>query len=93
MAFSEDAKRVFKGKGELIGSSEVSVYGLSRVVVAGHKGLRSVGPEEIVVRLREGNLRVTGDGLRVDKASPSEIFLEGRISALVFPERGEIEKG
>ena len=85
MVYSEDVKKFFRRECEYVGSSEISISGFSRLVIAGHRGVILLSGDEVVVRLRGGRIRVTGRDLRLDKASPSEIFLEGRIFSVEFP--------
>ena len=89
MAYSEDVGKVFHRKREALGRSEILLYDRRLVVISGHKGLISLSGGEIVIRLPAGRLVVTGDGLFARKASPSEIYVEGRIDAVTFP--GEAE--
>ena len=89
MAYSEDIKKVFRREGEGLGRSEITLFDRSLVVISGHKGLLSLTETEIVVRLPSGLLGITGTGLFVRKASPTEIYVEGRISALSYPEEGD----
>ena len=85
MVFGEDLQRVFGRAKQSFGATEVSVFGIAALVVSGHKGLVSISEEEIVVRLKEGVLKVTGCSLSVKKASPNEIFIIGRIGAVEYP--------
>jgi len=89
MAFSEDVKRVFHREEGGGGGSEICLIDRSLVVISGHKGLLSISDAEIVVRLRTGRVSVNGTGLSVRRAGPTEIYVEGRIDALVFPAEGE----
>ena len=80
MAFCEDVKRIF---GEDFGY-EVSLFGFSGAVVSGHKGLSSISAEEVVVRLKKGGVRIAGECLCVKKASPTEVYVTGRVRAVEF---------
>lgn len=85
MAYSEDIKRVFQGGAGLGGGSEIYLLDRSVVVLSGHKGLLSLSPEEVVVRLKEGVVVLSGEELRVQKISPTEVYLQGRVLSLSFP--------
>lgn len=85
MIYSDDINRVFHREEGLSHPSEINLYGRSLAVIAGHKGLALVTPEEVVVRLGKGRVRFSGTGLKVEKASPFEIFLRGEISSVEFP--------
>ena len=88
MAYSEDIKSVFKEDG--LSPVEVSLYGSRALVISGHKGLSSISEEEIVVRRKRGSIRVCGSDLKVEKASPDELFLSGEIRVVEFlPPRSE----
>ena len=88
MAFSEDVKKVFHIGSEGLGGSEICVKG-NLVVISGHKGLLSLSEEEVSVRLHSGRVLLSGKGLAVKMASPSEIYVEGRIDSLLFPREEE----
>ncbi|HAE89317.1 MAG TPA: hypothetical protein DCG79_05605 [Clostridiales bacterium] len=79
MAFCEDVKRIF---GEDFGAEVL--LGFSGAVVSGHKGLSLISDEEVVVRLKKGGVRIAGECLCVKKASPTEIFVAGRVRAVEF---------
>ncbi len=85
MVFSEDVKRVFKDRAQAACGCEVTLSG-GHLVVSGHKGLAALSPEEVVVRLKKGVLKVTGASLSVLRASPFEIYLSGVVRSLEFPE-------
>ena len=88
MAFSEDVKRVFHREEGHGNGSEICLLDRSLVVISGHKGLLSLSDAEIVVRLKTGRVSVTGERLSARRASPSEIYVEGRIDSLSFPREG-----
>jgi len=90
MVYVEDIKRIFGEKAEKIGACEVALFGTSALVVSGHKGISAVSPTEIVVRLKQGLVRVIGDALRLVKASPSELYVSGKIRAVEYPEINEV---
>lgn len=85
MAFFEDVSRVFASSDGLDVRSEISLLGRSCAVVSGHKGLCSISPAEVVVRLSKGQVRIAGSDLKVQKASSCEIFVSGDISSVSFP--------
>ena len=70
----------------MFGGAEICLRGKRFLVVAGHKGLLSLSQTEVVIRLVKGRVIVLGEGLKVQKMSPSEIYLEGKISSLTLPE-------
>ena len=84
MAYSEDLKRIFGEREGGFASCELSLYGTSALVVAGHKGLSFLSSEEIVVRRKRGSIRIKGEGLALKKASPSEIYIAGKIVAVEY---------
>ena len=84
MAFSEDVKKLFHREEGRRGS-EVCLIDRSLVVISGHKGLLSLSPEEIAVRLPSERLLITGEDLSARRASPTEIYVTGRIRSLSFP--------
>ena len=75
---------MFREKGAEIVGSEISLFGDAALVISGHKGLSAISPEEIVVRRKRGSVRVTGESLRLEKASPLELYVAGRIHAVEF---------
>ena len=83
MAYADDLKDILRKAGEPVGS-EIALYGRDCVVFSGHKGLTSLSSEEVVVRLGKGGVRVVGEELKVEKASPQEIYLRGNILSLSF---------
>ena len=82
MVYSEDVKRIFRERGEELVGCEVSLLGNTALVISGHRGLCSLSPEEIVVRRKRYTLRVTGSDLRLEKASPAELYVSGVIRAI-----------
>ena len=90
MAFSEDIKKVFHKGSEEISGAEISLLGRSLVVISGHKGLSSLCENEVVVRLKGGRVRVVGENLRVEKVSPAEVYLCGKIAGVEFPASNEV---
>ncbi len=66
---------------------EVALYGNSALVVSGHKGLRSLSSEQVVVRVKKGALVIAGSDLAVVKAGPEEIYVSGVIRSLTFGDR------
>ena len=82
MVYSEDLSRIFGGVGESLAIGEITLFGTSALVVSGHKGLSSLSSAEIVVRRKGGNLRITGESLRLVKAGPAEIYIAGEIRAV-----------
>ena len=89
MAFSEDVKKVFHIGSEGLDGSEICFRGNHLVVISGHKGLLSLSEEEVSIRLRSGRVLLSGKGLAVKMASPSEIYVKGRIDSLLFPREEE----
>ena len=84
MAYPEDIKRIFGEKAEKFGGCEISLLGTSALVVSGHKGLAFLSPVEIVVRRKKGTVRIVGCDLRLDKASPLELYISGVIRAVEY---------
>lgn len=60
-------------------------------MISGHKGLAFLSPSEITVRLADGRVTLLGESLRVLKASPSEIYIGGRIRSVLYPAEGDRE--
>ena len=89
MAYSEDRRKIFREEGELVGRSEIALFGRSQAVISGHTGVSSLDEGEIVVRLATGTVRLLGTGLNVQRVSPSEIYVEGRISRVEYPPEEE----
>ena len=85
MVFFEDADQVFSATKEWAGGWEISLLGGERTVISGHKGLSSFSSQEVIVRLKRGRAVIRGEELRIAKASPSEIFLYGKILSIEFP--------
>lgn len=52
------------------------------MVVQGHKGISKFSAEEIVINLKHGKLKITGENLRFLEINKDEIFLEGEIKGL-----------
>ena len=88
MAFSEDVKKVFHRTDGQVGGSEICLSDRSFVVISGHKGLLSLSDGEIVIRLKNGRVSIVGEGLSARRASPTEIYVEGRIDSISFPNEG-----
>ena len=84
MAYLQDIRRKIGEKEGLLSFSELHLLNGERCVIAGHKGLYSVGDELIVVRRRVGRVAVRGEGLRVLSADQSEIELSGKIFAVEY---------
>ena len=90
MAYAEDFRDRIQRTAEEKGGSEISLYGKSFAVISGHKGLSSLSSGEAVVRLKRGSVRLVGEDIRVEKASPFEIYLRGAFHAVEFlPDRAE----
>ena len=90
MIYAEDLKRIFGENADRLVGSEITIYGSSALVITGHKGLSSLTPEEIVVRRKNGNITVCGQGLRLLKAGPEELYIAGEIRSVSYPERAEV---
>lgn len=88
MVYSEDVREIFRRGMDDLGGREILLLPAG-AVVSGHKGLASLSSQEIGVRLREGIALFSGEGLRLEKASPSEIFISGRIRSVILPEKEE----
>ena len=84
MVYGEDVKRIFRERGEKLVGCEISLFGSSALVISGHRGLSAISPEEIIVRRKGGNVRISGRDLRLEKASPSELYVAGEICAVVY---------
>ena len=84
MAYAEDIKEWIRENSEKHGGSEISLLGKSFAVISGHKGLSSLSSEEVVVRLRKGSVRLLGEEIGVEKASPCEIYLRGAFRSVEF---------
>ena len=84
MAYPEDLKRIFGEREGGFASCELSLYGSTALVVAGHRGLSFLSAEEVVVRRKGGNIRITGKDLSLKKASPFELYISGKISCIEY---------
>ena len=84
MAYSEDIKRIFQKGDGLFSGSEITFFTGGATVVSGHKGICSLSSEQVVVRVKNGLLKVVGQGLTLQKASPLEAYISGRITAVVL---------
>ena len=84
MAYLQDIRRKISEKEGLFSFSELHLIKGAHCVIAGHKGLYSVGADLIVIRRRGGRIAVRGEGLRVLTADQSEIELSGKIFAVEY---------
>jgi len=84
MAYSEDIKKVFHYDGDLLGNHEIRMIDRRLLVLSGHRGLCKLAPDEIILRVTRGKLRVVGSALRLVQAGPSEIYIRGEIALLAY---------
>lgn len=49
-------------------------------VVEGHKGILFFGEEKIVLRLKAGQVQLTGHGLSIASSQQGEIIIKGKIT-------------
>ena len=66
----------------------VEIVGNQRLLVEHHRGILGYGTEEILVGTGYGMLRITGSELRLCCMSRQQLFISGRIDAVVLEERG-----
>lgn len=60
----------------------VEIYGMDRVLVEQHRGIKSYGTESIRIGTTFGVLVVEGQGLRLCCMSKSQLVIRGTIQAL-----------
>lgn len=55
-------------------------------IVEGHKGLLTCTPTEVEVRRRRGRIHITGSDLVVADVTRTQIWVRGRVEAVVWHE-------
>ena len=61
----------------------VELQGQQQVLVEGHRGILGYSRKEILVKTREGVLHIAGEDLTLCCMSREQLFIRGRIAALV----------
>ena len=54
----------------------------------GVKGLVKFTPEQIILQTRIGEIYLSGEDLSVKKYADGDLYIDGKIRALSYPERG-----
>lgn len=58
------------------------------VVVEGHSGLLDCKAEEIVFRIKKEKVRIVGEELRLERVTPDQLFIRGKIKSVGTVENG-----
>ena len=66
----------------------VEIAGDRRVLIEHHRGVVAYGPCEILVRVKYGQVRVTGSGLCLAKMSAEQLVICGRIGSVELLKTG-----
>ena len=87
MGFGEELLRAAAERTDLpleyaSGLPRVELDGPELLRVEPHRGLAAYGPELVVVRCGNGELRVRGSGLRLETMTNREVKLRGRVRSL-----------
>ena len=62
----------------------INQKGRKEVVIGGVRLLLDFSKEEIVVRIRNGTIRVVGEKLFIERFDVNEIIIHGKISAIHY---------
>ena len=61
---------------------KITIIGGKELCIEGHKGLSHYNENEIGVRVKGGNITLTGDGLYVNEINEDELIIKGKILSL-----------
>lgn len=64
--------------------SVLELCGDKRILIENHSGVTEYGPEKISVRVRYGEISVTGAGLRLCRMLPEQLVIAGRIDTIIL---------
>ena len=73
--------------GEAIpGLTVAELWGSSRVLIEHHGGVMGYCPEEIIIRVSYGQIRITGQDLKLTQMTGEQIIISGRVRSLITEE-------
>ncbi len=81
MGFSVAVKEIVLDK--------VTLSAGEKIFIEGHRGISTYSPDEIVVRIYGGTLRIIGEGLEVNEMNGDELTVSGKINAVERRKKGE----
>ena len=66
----------------------VEVCNSRRVLIENHQGVIAYQSNEIVIKIRSGNICICGDCLQLIKMSKCQLVITGVVTAVYFREKG-----
>jgi sporulation protein YqfC len=68
----------------LLNLSRLIVVGDQQVVVENHRGLLGYYPHQVVLRVPEGRVTITGENLVIGHIDTEELSLSGKVTGVAF---------
>lgn len=65
-----------------IGGLKLSILDFMCILIEGHNGILQYSLTEITIRLKKGNLIISGNGLTIYEINADEIIIKGNMSAI-----------
>ena len=66
------------------GISLVELWGCGRLLVEHHKGVLAYSPEEILIHVSYGQLKVVGEQMSISMMSRQRIIIQGKIRGVML---------
>lgn len=61
---------------------KVTIKADKQLLIEGHKGVSSYTLQEVIIRVKGGKLKISGDELNIAEINEEELFLEGKFNSL-----------
>ena len=71
----------------LFGGCHLELRGRNSLAVGGCRGIVTYSPMLIILRLKQGFLRVNGEGLLCDSYMRGEVLISGRVDIMGFEDK------
>ena len=69
------------------GVSLIEICNGNRVLIESHKGIVSYGNNEVIVKVLNGNIRISGMCLHLVRMSREQLLITGQIKSVYFGEK------